>query len=80
MLLLDILLDHSLALSVLTKEDFIASLRALFYRAKLLLAGDLNTNLEYPEGTPQLEENVDEVAAARFRIWACTSSQGSSFG
>ena len=38
-----------------TIEDVVADIRDRFYGAKLLVAGDINVNLEDLEGTPQAE-------------------------
>ena len=37
------------------------TIRARTYRAKLLVDGNLNSNLEEPEGSPRLEAIADEL-------------------
>ena len=45
-------------------EDVIASIRARPYGDELLVAGDINANLEYLEGTLWLEALVDKLTAS----------------
>ena len=47
-----------------TIEYIIASTMAQNYRADFLVAGNINNNLEDPEGTPQAEAIADKLTAA----------------
>ena len=45
-------------------EDVAAAIRVQLYGAKLLVTGDINANLAYPEGTPRYEAITENLVAA----------------
>ena len=47
-----------------TIEDVAAAIRVQPYRAKILVAGEFNSNLVEPEGTPQGEAIADKLVVA----------------
>ena len=46
----------------------------------VLVAGNINADLEDTEGTLRLEAIAEELAAAGCWVWVCTSSHGASRG